>query len=64
MSRQKQSALLVYDGHVITIYLGAADDEEYAGKMAILEQIVKPGVKLIAEQSVHEYNTPANITLQ
>ncbi|MGP1125025.1 hypothetical protein [Serratia sp. CY56464] len=49
---------------MITIYLGAADDEEYAGKMAILEQIVKPGVKLIAEQSSHEYNTPANITIQ
>ncbi|MDP8797500.1 hypothetical protein QZQ15_05750 [Serratia marcescens] len=47
--RTKQSAPLVYDGRMITIYLGAADDEEYAGKMAILEQIVKPGVKLVAE---------------
>lgn len=64
MSRQKQSVLLINDGHIITIYLGVADDEEYAGKMAILEQIVKPGVKLIAEQSTHEYNTPANITIQ
>lgn len=64
MSRQKQSVLLINDGHIITIYLGVADDEEYAGKMAILKQIVKPGVKLMAEQSTHEYNTPANITIQ
>ncbi len=62
--RTKQSALLIFDGRMITIYLGSADDEEYAGKRAILEQIVKPGVKLIAEQSSHEYNTPANITIQ
>lgn len=62
--RKKQSALLVYDGCMITIYLGAADDEEYAGKMAILEQIVKPGVKLIAEQSTLVSHTPANITIQ
>ncbi|MGP2833542.1 hypothetical protein ACTVKO_09525 [Serratia nevei] len=62
--RAKQSALLVYDDRMITIYLGAADDEEYAGKMAILEQIVKPGVKLIAEQSTLVSHTPANITIQ
>jgi hypothetical protein len=62
--RTKQSALLVHDGRMITIYLGAADDEEYAGKMAILEQIVKPGVKLIAEQSTLASHTPANITIQ
>ncbi|HBB9120173.1 hypothetical protein HW877_14755 [Serratia marcescens] len=62
--RTKQSALLIFDGRMITIYLGAADDEEYAGKMAILEQLVKPGVKLIAEQSSHEYNAPSNITIQ
>ncbi|MFJ7609896.1 hypothetical protein [Serratia bockelmannii] len=62
--RTKQSTLLVFDGRMITIYLGAADDEEYAGKMAILEQIVKPGVKLIAEQSTLVSRTPANITIQ
>ncbi|MBH3027181.1 hypothetical protein I5Q96_11125 [Serratia marcescens] len=62
--RTKQSALLISDGRIITIYLGAADDEEYAGKMAILEQIVKPGVKLIAEQSTLVSHTPANITIQ
>ncbi|QDI17445.1 hypothetical protein FBF86_05400 [Serratia marcescens] len=62
--RAKQSALIIFDGRMITIYLGAADDEEYAGKMAILEQIVKPGVKLIAEQSTLVSHTPANITIQ
>ena len=62
--RTKQSALLIFDGRMIIIYLGAADDEEYAGKMAILEQIVKPGVKLIAEQSTLVSHTPANITIQ
>lgn len=62
--RTKQSALLIFDGRMNTIYLGAADDEEYAGKMAILEQIVKPGVKLIAEQSTLVSHTPANITIQ
>ncbi|EIV2913330.1 hypothetical protein L7Q46_002656 [Serratia marcescens] len=62
--RTKQSALLIFDGRMITIYLGAADDEEYAGKMAILEQIVNPGVKLIAEQSTLASHTPANITIQ
>lgn len=62
--RTKQSVLLILDGRMITIYLGAADDEEYAGKMAILEQIVKPGVKLIAEQSTLISHTPANITIQ
>ncbi|MDI3149327.1 hypothetical protein [Serratia nevei] len=60
MTRQKRSALLLFNGRMKTIYLGAADDEEYAGKMAILEQIVK----LVAGQSSHEYNTPANITIQ
>ncbi|HGM5054061.1 TPA: hypothetical protein ACKP2K_001527 [Serratia marcescens] len=64
MTRQKQSALLLFNGRMITIYLGAADDEEYAGKMAILEQIVKPGVKLVAEQSTLISHTPANITIQ
>ncbi|BEM22077.1 hypothetical protein SME04J_04430 [Serratia marcescens] len=62
--RTKQSALLIFDGRMITIYLGAADDEEYAGKMAILEQIVKPGVKLIAEQSTLISHISANITIQ
>ena len=62
--RKKQSALLAFDGRMLTIYLGAADDEEYAGRMAILEQIVKPGVKLIAEQSALISHTPANITIQ
>lgn len=62
--RTKQSALLISDDRMITIYLGAADDEEYAGKMDILEQIVKPGVKLIAEQSTLVSHTPANITIQ
>lgn len=62
--RTKQSVLLIFGGRMITIYLGAADDEEYAGKMAVLEQIVKPGVKLIAEQSVLVSQTPANITIQ
>ncbi|TXE60089.1 hypothetical protein [Serratia nematodiphila] len=62
--RTKQSALLIFDGRMITIYLGAADDEEYAGKMAILEQIVKPGLKLIAEQSTLVSHTKANITIQ
>lgn len=64
MTRQKQSALFLFNGRMITIYLGAADDEEYAGKIAILEQIVKPGVKLIAEQSSHEYNAHSKITIQ
>ncbi|MGQ5834502.1 hypothetical protein ACUNIZ_08860 [Serratia sp. IR-2025] len=62
--RTKQSALLIFGGRMITIYLGAADDEECAGKMAILEQIVKPGVKLIAEQSTLISHTSANITIQ
>lgn len=35
--KTKQSVLVIFGGRMITIYLGAADDEEYAGKMAILE---------------------------
>lgn len=51
MSRQKQSVLLINGNTMICVYLAAGDDEEYAGKAAALQAMLKDGVKFVAEQS-------------
>lgn len=51
MSRQKQSVLLINGNTMICVYLAAGDDEEYAGKLAGLQAMLKEGVKVHAEQS-------------
>lgn len=51
MSRQKQSLWLINGNTMICVYLAAGDDEEYAGKAAALQAMLKDGVKFVAEQS-------------
>lgn len=51
MRRTKQSVFLTSEDTMICVYLSAGDDEEYAGKAAALQAMLKDGVKFVAEQS-------------